>query len=339
MNKKLEWLECIRGEATLLVVLGHLTLINGVGAYSEIIYQFHMPLFFAISGFLFGYKEIDKKISPSDFVKKKIMALGIPYFVFSVVYICFNVGLQKFIQTNTVVNIKNIFLLIWRPVAHYWFIWVLIIYFIVVAHFGNTIKKLETLAIVGTAVTLMETIIPQGWSTAYHNGLAYFFYFVVAAMIGCVFIQKNIKELVVNRYTIAGLAISIIIFVLLNIDKNTLGETSIRATLLRISGINAFSIGIVFICNVDFVKKVLMRIGEYSWHIYLLHTYFLCFVRAVLKHFIPRGNQVIEVTMGLLFSVSGCMVIGFVSKQYKWVDGIFYPQHLEKTKKSRRCVS
>ena len=66
-------------------------------------------------------------------------------------------------------------------------------------------------------------------------------------------------------------------------------------------------------------------------YIYLLHSYFLCFVRVVLKHFIPMGNQVIEVTMGLIFSIGGCMAIGFVSKQYKWVDGIFYPQHLEKS--------
>lgn len=319
------------GGAILLVVLGHLTLINGAGAYSEIIYQFHMPLFFAISGFLFGYKEIDKKISPSDFVKKKIMALGVPYFVFSVAYICFNVILQKYVHTNTVVNMTNVFSLMWRPVAHYWFIWVLIIYFIVVAYLGNTVKKLEKIAIVGIALTLAETIIPQGWLTAYHNGLTYFFYFVAAAMIGCVFIQKNIKDIVVNRNTIIGITISIIIFVLLNVDKNILAETSIRATLLRISGIIAFSIGIVFICKVDFVKRVFMGIGDYSWYIYLLHSYFLCFVRVILKHFIPMGNQVIEITVGLLFSVGACMVIGFISKQSKWLDGIFYPQHLEQS--------
>lgn len=29
MSKKMQWLECVRGGAILLVVLGHLTLING----------------------------------------------------------------------------------------------------------------------------------------------------------------------------------------------------------------------------------------------------------------------------------------------------------------------
>ena len=59
------------GGAILLVVLGHLTLINGVGVYSEIIYLFHMPLFFAISGFLYGYKELKSIRKPQDLIRKK----------------------------------------------------------------------------------------------------------------------------------------------------------------------------------------------------------------------------------------------------------------------------
>lgn len=273
--------------------------------------------------------EIKKGISPSIFVKNKLVALGIPCLMFSAIFICFNAVLQKYVQTNTVVSIKALSALIWKPVAQYWFIWVLVIYFIVVAYFGYTYRKLVILSAVG--ISLMEMLIPKTWADVYHNGLVYFFYFTTAAVLGCVFRQKNIEDININIYTIGILIISTNIFVHLNFYKNFLEETSIRTIILRLMGIVAFSIGIVFICKVSFIKKAFVKFGEYSWHIYLLHSYFLCFMRAVVKHFIPMGNQAIEVTMGMIFSVGGCMLIGFVSKRHMWMDVFFYPYHLKKS--------
>lgn len=332
MNNKLEWLESIRGGAILLVVLGHLTLINGVGAYSEIIYLFHMPLFFAISGFLYGYKELKNIGSPRVLIKKKIISLGIPYIVFSIIYICFNVVMQRFIQTNTVTSLKNIVMLLWNPVAQYWFVWVLLIYFIIVSCFGNTYSRLKVLTVFSFLVSLSENIMMKGLRTTYHNGLAYFFYFTFAAMMGYNFIKRKNKELCLDIITVVVFLISGGTFVFL-VWKRSFLETSVFRTMsLRVLGIVAFSTSTICITKMAIIKKILMKIGNYSWYIFLFHSYFLCFVRTVLKRIIPAGNSVIEVFVGMIVSVVGCMLIGYISQKISWLDYLFYPQHLEKRK-------
>ena len=286
-----------------------------------------MPLFFAISGFLYGYKELNNVEKPQGLIKKKLISLGIPYVVFSVVYVCFNVVMQRFVQTNTVTNIKNLVTLLWNPVAQYWFIWVLLIYFIVVSYFGNTYSRVKALTILGFAVSLLENIIMKNLGTAYHNGLAYFFYFVFAAMIGYNFRKRENKEICADIGTVVVLLITAVLFVLFACQKTFLETSLLRATLLRMLGIVAFSASVVCVTRVVIIKEVLMTIGKYSWYIFLLHSYFLCFTRVILKKIIPLGNTGIEVVVGMTVSVTMCILIGFVSKKDWRLDCLFYPAH------------
>lgn len=305
-------------------------MINGTGEYSEIIYLFHMPLFFAISEFLYGYKELNNVEKPQGLIKKKLISLGIPYVVFSVIYVCFNVVIQRFVQTNIVTNIKNLVTLLWNPVAQYWFIWVLLIYFIVVSYFGNTYSRVKALMILGFAVSLLENIIMKNLGTAYHNGLTYFFYFVCAAMSGYNFRKRESKEICANIGTVVVLLITGVLFVFFACQKTFLETSLLRATFLRMLGIVAFSVSVICVTRVVIIKEVLMTIGKYSWYIFLLHSYFLCFTRVVLMKIIPFRNPGIEVVVGMTVSVGGCMLIGYISKKIWWIDVFFYPQHLVK---------
>ncbi|MFD2285490.1 acyltransferase family protein [Pedobacter petrophilus] len=62
-----------------LMVLGHLELPQDI---KNSIYAFHMPLFFAISGYLFSFK---KNMSAKDFILKRGKQLIIPYLIFNVI--------------------------------------------------------------------------------------------------------------------------------------------------------------------------------------------------------------------------------------------------------------
>lgn len=64
MEKRLDWIDCLKGLGIILVVWGHLNLPRAV---EIIIYSFHMPLFFFISGYLFK----NGNRSYSDYVRKK----------------------------------------------------------------------------------------------------------------------------------------------------------------------------------------------------------------------------------------------------------------------------
>ncbi|MEG2606536.1 MAG: acyltransferase family protein [Mucinivorans sp.] len=77
------WLDYVRFIGIFLVVWGHMC---AAGTTINIIYSFHMPLFFVISGYLFSRK---KHTSFLVFVKTKARQLLIPYVVFSVIAFLF----------------------------------------------------------------------------------------------------------------------------------------------------------------------------------------------------------------------------------------------------------
>ncbi len=89
-NKRRNWIDISRGIAILLVVLGHIILLenpdnshllNNVQLY---IYSFHVPLFFIISGTLMYYsKDRYADYDILDLIKNKAKALLFPYITFS----------------------------------------------------------------------------------------------------------------------------------------------------------------------------------------------------------------------------------------------------------------
>lgn len=77
MNERNLNIDALRAFGLLMVVLGHTV---GVPSHIRvIIYSFHMPLFFILSGYLWTDMNI-RKFSFSDFIKKKFKSLIIPYF-------------------------------------------------------------------------------------------------------------------------------------------------------------------------------------------------------------------------------------------------------------------
>ena len=74
MKKRVEWIDTLRGVAMFFVVLGH-AFVNKKNIIRNYIYSFHMPLFFFISGLTTKRKDIKF----SDYLKKKIKAILVPY--------------------------------------------------------------------------------------------------------------------------------------------------------------------------------------------------------------------------------------------------------------------
>ncbi len=77
---RISWIDNLKALGILLVVLGH----NSIDHLSnKIIFSFHMPLFFFVSGLLFYQSVITKMDSFPDFIKKRARSILIPYFLFS----------------------------------------------------------------------------------------------------------------------------------------------------------------------------------------------------------------------------------------------------------------
>lgn len=77
-NNRINWIDNIRGCGILLVLFGHTLLTNNA---HNIIYGFHMPLFFFLSGLVCDEKKYDWK----QFFKSRFNSLVIPYLVFYII--------------------------------------------------------------------------------------------------------------------------------------------------------------------------------------------------------------------------------------------------------------
>lgn len=75
--KREQWLDSLKGLGILLVIVGHTN-----SPLFKLIYGFHMPLFFVISGYLY---KADKEIVTtfSEYLKKRVSTYLVPYFILS----------------------------------------------------------------------------------------------------------------------------------------------------------------------------------------------------------------------------------------------------------------
>ena len=73
------WINSAKGIGVILIILGHLLYSSNVTFLNQIIYSFHMPLFFILAGY------VQKENVGKEFIVKRIKRLVVPYLAFSVV--------------------------------------------------------------------------------------------------------------------------------------------------------------------------------------------------------------------------------------------------------------
>ncbi|MFW2488469.1 acyltransferase family protein [Clostridium chromiireducens] len=103
-NKRIEYVDILKGLGIILVILGHLEIPTLMKAW---IYSFHMPMFFFLSGLVWNSKY--NELSVRDFVTKKIRSLLWPYLTFSIIYLLYNILMSLLLkQFNLIKIIKEI---------------------------------------------------------------------------------------------------------------------------------------------------------------------------------------------------------------------------------------
>lgn len=130
LTERTHYIDIARGIAIILVVIGH-----GISEYStgfttleNIIYSFHMPLFFVISGLVFRIKDGDIFTA---FAKKRARGLMLPYLLFAALIfashlaekLVFHTDSRFFAELKTPAGIANTLLLTTKSVfSNLWFL-------------------------------------------------------------------------------------------------------------------------------------------------------------------------------------------------------------------------
>lgn len=283
-NNRTISLDIARAITIILVVIGHYmpdTSPNWYVILHRFIYSFHMPLFLFISGFI--YMQTLKKESYLAFVIRKIKRLMIPYFTTSFLVITIRLLSSSNTSLENPVNLFSYIEMFYLPVAGFflWFIWVLFIIFLIIPFF-KTFKAICILSLISVVLYFLPINLPQYFCLAEFK--FYFLYF----MFGVLFFHlPKAKQICKN--------ISLYIYFVLLLGLFISMELS---TYFNITVILTALVGIATVCKLSIqlskytghLRFFLLSISSSSYIIYLLHTTFEGFGKAIIPKIITFSN-------------------------------------------------
>ncbi len=131
-GKRKLWLDAAKGIGIVLVVFGHsadglfsagqLARSGAIGTAFFLIYTFHMPLFFFLSGLTIP-KSLGRGSTP--FLKDKLATIAYPYLIWSLIQ--GTIQLQVASHLNHGMTIWSLVAIPWSPIGHFWFLYALMV--------------------------------------------------------------------------------------------------------------------------------------------------------------------------------------------------------------------
>jgi len=299
------WIDYAKAIGIILVVYGHVArgLYNGGIDFPEplfllldsIVYSFHMPLFFFLSG-LFFYKSFVKK-SASGLILSKVDTVFYPYLIWSLLQGGVEIILSNY--TNGNVSLSEVLSLLWSPRAQFWFLYALFSIFTLLSVIYSLVSRRFTIPIFicSIALYLYPMLLPEGFIFGFISSNSVFF------LLGIIFsMYVNIQRLSSWGYLLSLFATCVIGQWLFHgylsfLYSNRGGESLLLAI-----------ISIVFVVSLSlFIAKnnyrTLAYIGSSSMAIYLMHILAGSSSRIVLHKFLGVDSVSIHLILGCLIGV------------------------------------
>lgn len=324
MNR-LKYIDALKGLAIIFVVIGHVS--NGYmnqGAMDalfvdthKIATAFHMPLFFAVSGFLFSRAYItDDGRAKAERVKIQIINLVCIYVFYSALLWTLKYLLSAFV--NTQLTIKSLLMIPIKPFDLYWYLYVLIVYYIIFSRELIAKQQKTVILFITIALSVASYWVPDTWLFGVKNCLYYmpFFY------LGC-WLSSRISVLDRKVIVFGLLPVIILLFALFwNYEEPI---KSIRFVNLLVGGATAFFLfGIFKRYKIIGENKALSFVGRYSLEIYLFHTYFVTFCRTVFSR-MHITNPLIIIVASMVVGVIAPLMIALACKKIGIHKFLFTP--------------
>lgn len=336
MTREMDWVSYGKGIGIFLVVYGHLLSSSynaGINisehffALSDsIVYSFHMPLFFLLSG-IFVEQSLRKR-GPGQFLLTKLRTIAYPYLIWSLLQTTIEVMFAG--QTNYGITKYDIFAVIYKPWAQFWFLyalmWMHVVYTVISRFERHSPVMLGLLAIVLYFFPISTPIAAlQGFSI----NLLFF--------AGGIYLRKYVIDSGKN-YTIplwltialfaALLASGIYIFEnLIEPTRLTKGTHPVYFLYLSALGITA-CVGLSQYLSHTKKFRYIKLLGDYSLQIYLAHMLAGVAARIILLKVFNLTNPVLHVSIVIFVALAAPIVI------YKVAKRIHFPYLFELTKPS-----
>lgn len=325
MRKREVWIDNVKVIACILVVLGHFfqsmvktSIIEDSYLYewfNQTIYFFHVPLFFICSGYLYQkFSRVYDIKSWGNNVVKKVLNLGIPYFIFSIITLVLKKMFEGSVNTMAGDFFTSLFI---TPIAPYWYLYVLFFIFLVTP----TIKSHGKMIFVLIIVLIMKLFIifwgekynfPYMFSGLLNNEI----WFVFGMCMSMFELKKKLNTKTV-ALGVLFLALSIYIYTF-NISFKGM------SFLLGVLG----CISVISIVYNEFKEnkqnKVFGILAKYTLPIFVMHTIFAACFRSILLKF-GVTSAVIHILLGLIVSFICPIIAAWVMRKTIFLDVLLYP--------------
>lgn len=331
MEKRIQWIDLAKGWTIFFVVLFHsvqtiqdanyfVGLPQHVSAVIRfVIGIFIMPIFFAISGFL--YKKVD---TWDQFWKKsinRIVGMGFPYIIFSILYVVLlNLAPGDSIHNNT--SWKGVLLIGYQTISYLWFLYALLVIELLVSLMDVLKINLNIKLIISVILFIISQLITLP------NGIHFAFSWLIIFVFGMIIhnypqLYKNKKILIFE----SGLFIlGLIIELGLSNNKNWFYSNQIYFGNLLIKLIIVPILFWVY-SNISLKNKIntyFKKYGSVSLIIYLIHAPAVSIFRILLIK-LGISNYVVMVITLLILSWGISVFTCWCSKKIKLIKFIFYP--------------
>ena len=319
----------LKGYACFLVLFGHV--IRGIRTagisvpqlfegMELIIWSFHVALFLFLSGVVYRLTgEWKNHKNQYGFILHKLLNLGIPYAVFSVVYIVLN---SLMAGVNTQASITDVFLIWKTPVAQYWFLYALFFLFCIWAMLSRFLKNWQItvlVLIIGYGVPLLGGTLGC-FEVVFYSSLA----FGVGTFVSFSDLTRArtwVKWLVAALHLAVGIVLVCLRIIEFPIVKELMALFGIYASVLLISVLQ----------NCKLIAKFLGFMNKYSFQIYLLHTIFTAGIRIVLLR-LNITQWWIHVPVGTVCGIAFSVLAAIIAKKIAFFNFFFFPTKALKKK-------
>jgi len=306
--KRIIAIDLAKGICIILVVAGHYLPLNSPGWYgvlNDLIYSFHMPLFLFASGYVYMETKRDEKYG--TFIFRKIKRLMIPYFSLSLVIVTIKLLSLKVAAVHSHISWNSYIEILYKPsaAAFFWFIWVLFIIFLIIPLFKTRTSRL-LFFVASIVFESLYITLPQVFCLNELKQSLLFF------LLGVVIVdQDRLRKAALKTPALLGYGLFLgLFFIRMYLKDSVIYEKEWYSVLiLKLLPY----LGIFSICKLSLSishlkissKFWLLLVASNSFIIYLYHTSFMGFAKAVLQK-IP---SLFETQNQLIFSAIALTII------------------------------
>lgn len=261
----------------------------------SVVYSFHMPLFFFLSG-LFFCQSLSNR-GGRNLIFNKIDIIVYPYLIWSIFQGCIEAYLSKY--TNGHVSLYEVFSLLWNPRAQFWFLFALFLIFAVSTIIYSTAAKKhgKMIFILAALLYVYPGLLPDlNVFRFIAQGLVFFCF-------GIVFRQHGKIENISNFKVFFGILLVFLVGQWLFHSYFSLVYTDKGVASLMLAFIS-----IIFIASISNILaqrgyKFLQFIGISSMAIYLMHILVGSGARIILNKVLHIDSLLVHLSIGCIIGV------------------------------------